>query len=109
MSILENMAMGNIIVSTNIGGIPKLITDRITGFLVEPSDPDQLASAVIEGLTNIRLREQIHSNALTVAKGYSIQKTVDRIEELYQVTLLQRDLRQVSGRRRTLVEEMRKE
>ena len=87
MSILENMAMGNIIVSTNIGGIPNLITDRITGFLVEPSNPEQLASAVIEGLTNIQLREQIHNNALEVAKGYTIQKTVDRIEEVYLTTL----------------------
>lgn len=87
MSILENMAMGNIIVSTNIGGIPYLIADRITGFLFEPSNMDQLASAVIEGLTNAHLREQIHNNAIEAAKCYSIQKTVDRIEEVYLTTL----------------------
>lgn len=87
MSILENMAMGNIVVSTNVGGIPDLIADRTNGLLVEPSNPDQLAFAIIEGLTNIKLREHIHNNAIEAAKKYSIQKTVDKIETVYLINL----------------------
>lgn len=87
MSILENMTMGNVIVSTTAGGIPNLITNGISGLLVEPCNPDQLACAIIEGLSNNRLREQIHNNAIEVAKKYSIRTTVDKVEEVYSLGL----------------------
>ena len=84
LSVFENLAMGNIIVSTNVGGISGFIRDKEAGLLVEPANPAQLASAIIEGLTNNELRGRIHKNAPEKAKEYDIKRTVDQIETLYR-------------------------
>jgi glycosyltransferase involved in cell wall biosynthesis len=47
---LEAMAAGRGVVSTNVGGLPELVDDGVTGRLVPPQDPDALATALLEGL-----------------------------------------------------------
>jgi glycosyltransferase involved in cell wall biosynthesis len=44
--IMEAMAMGRPIVSTNVGGISELVIDRETGWLVPPGDSERLAEAM---------------------------------------------------------------
>jgi len=51
--IMEAMATGLPIVSTTIGGIPEMVVEGETGFLVQPGDVPALAEA-IEKLTNDR-------------------------------------------------------
>jgi colanic acid/amylovoran biosynthesis glycosyltransferase len=51
--IMEAMATGLPVVSTRIGGIPEMVIDNETGFLVEPNDIVTLAGA-IEKVTNDR-------------------------------------------------------
>jgi len=46
MTILEAMSARIPIVSTNVGGIPEVVTDGVEGYLVEKSNPDALASAL---------------------------------------------------------------
>ena len=48
ITLLETMALGLPIVSTNVGGVPFLINDGVTGILVEPDDSDQMANKIIE-------------------------------------------------------------
>jgi glycosyltransferase involved in cell wall biosynthesis len=43
LSIIEAMAHGLPCISTNVGGVPELIIDGETGFLIKPSDADELA------------------------------------------------------------------
>src|SRR3990172_2664477 len=40
------------IVATNVGGIPELITNEVTGLLVPPNDPKQLLDAINQLLEN---------------------------------------------------------
>ena len=40
------MAISHAVVATRVGGVPELVEDRITGFLVPPRDPDALAEAL---------------------------------------------------------------
>ena len=47
---LEAMAAGRGVVSTNVGGLPEMVDDGVTGRLVPPHDGDALARALLEGL-----------------------------------------------------------
>jgi glycosyltransferase involved in cell wall biosynthesis len=51
----EAMASGRPIVGSNIGGIPDLVMDGETGFLVEPGNSDQIAEEVIKLLSDREL------------------------------------------------------
>jgi glycosyltransferase involved in cell wall biosynthesis len=51
--IMEAMATGLPVVSTRIGGIPEMVIENETGFLVQPDDGVALAGA-IEKVTNDR-------------------------------------------------------
>jgi glycosyltransferase involved in cell wall biosynthesis len=84
MAILENMAMGNVVVASNVGNIPKLIDNGINGLLVEPQNPHELAEAIIRGLTDLELRRKIWENAPRKAAMFDIQKTAENVEEIYR-------------------------
>jgi len=45
-SILESMAMGKTVISTNVDGIPELL-DNGRGIVIEPNDDEELASKII--------------------------------------------------------------
>ncbi len=55
--IMEAMATGLPVVSTTIGGIPEMVVENETGFLMQPDDAVALAGA-IEKVTNDRLLAQ---------------------------------------------------
>jgi glycosyltransferase involved in cell wall biosynthesis len=44
--LLESMSMGVPVVSSNLGGIPEIVFDGETGYMVPPGDPAALADAI---------------------------------------------------------------
>ena len=84
LTILENMALGNVVVASSVGGVPDLIEDRITGLLVPPADSQKIAKAVILALTDDNLRKEIRRNAIEKAKGYNIENIAGYIEQCYK-------------------------
>ena len=46
VSVIEAMALGLPVVSTNIGGLPYLIEDEVCGLLVPPNDPKAMAAKI---------------------------------------------------------------
>ena len=46
LTILEAMALSRPVVATEVGGIPEMIEDGVTGVLVPPRDPVALASGI---------------------------------------------------------------
>ena len=57
-SLLDAMACGKPVVATSVGGIPEVVVDGETGFLVPPRDPEALAAAIVRLLADRGLREQ---------------------------------------------------
>ena len=47
VSVIEAMALGLPVVSTNVGGIPFLITHKIDGLLIEKSNVNEMVDAII--------------------------------------------------------------
>jgi glycosyltransferase involved in cell wall biosynthesis len=56
--LMEAMAAGVAVVATQIAGIPELVEDGVSGFLVPPSDPNLLAEKIGSLLNDAGLRQK---------------------------------------------------
>jgi glycosyltransferase involved in cell wall biosynthesis len=71
VSVIEAMALGLPVVSTNVGGIPFLITDQTDGLLVEPKDVTAMANAIIKLKSDDNLRIELVTNARTKVENFA--------------------------------------
>ena len=69
VSLMEAMALGLPIVSTNVGGLPYLIDNGKDGFLVDNKNPLAMANS-IQNLIEENLTE-VATNARTKAESFS--------------------------------------
>jgi glycosyltransferase involved in cell wall biosynthesis len=88
MSIVENMALGNVVVASNVENIPNLIQHEENGLLVPPADPEELARAVIRGLTDNPLINKIRSNARNSVMKYDIVNVAKQVERIYHEVVI---------------------
>ncbi len=85
-TIKEAMATGLPVVSTYHSGIPELVLDGKTGFLVPERDIDALAEKLENLITDQQLREEFGKNGAEVIKGHSdLFKQARKLEDIYQL------------------------
>jgi glycosyltransferase involved in cell wall biosynthesis len=70
VSVLEAMASGLCVVSTEVGGIPYVLDDGVNGLCVPPDDPERLASAVHRILLDDELAERLSHQARAKVEQY---------------------------------------
>lgn len=70
VSVIEAMACGLCVVSTNVGGIPYLLEHETDALLVPPNDPGAMADAVRRILTEPELAERLSRNARRKAEQF---------------------------------------
>jgi colanic acid/amylovoran biosynthesis glycosyltransferase len=75
--IMEAMATGLPVVSTRIGGIPEMVVENETGFLVQPEDAVALAGAIEKVINDHSLGQKLGQAGYKRAqKLFSIEKNV---------------------------------
>lgn len=85
---LEAMAQKKAVISTNVGGIPEVVEDGVTGFLVPPNDPMNLARKLIELVGNEKKRRQMGEQGYKLAsERFSLKQQVHKVEQLYEEML----------------------
>lgn len=83
-ALLEAMASGKASVAANVNGVPELVEDGVSGFLVESENSDQLFEKLHELLTNDKLCKTIEDNAKSSVKNhFTIEKMIDALEKLF--------------------------
>lgn len=89
--ILEAMATELPVVATNVGGVPQLVLDRKTGFVVDLSDPAAFADAIASYIHDPALRRQ-HGAAGRehIQAGYSVDAMIAGYDELYSAHLVRK-------------------
>src|SRR5438132_1469495 len=86
--IMEAMAAGLPIVSTATGGIPEMVIQNETGFLVPPGDVTALAGAIERLFDEIGLARRLGERGFQQAKElFSIEKNVRSLVALFDANL----------------------
>jgi glycosyltransferase involved in cell wall biosynthesis len=84
---MEAMASGTPFIGTNVGGIPELIIPEMTGLLVPPNSPGEIANAV-QKLQDKILRQKLMNNASELIRTrFSIETIAKQTEDLYKQIL----------------------
>ena len=81
--LLEAMSFAKPVVATRTGGIPEIVVENETGFLVAPRDSEALAGKLMILLKNQFLGEQMgKAGRERVEKQFSCERFIDRVERM---------------------------
>jgi glycosyltransferase involved in cell wall biosynthesis len=82
--VIEAMACGTPVVATNVGGIPEIIEDQISGILVPPHAPNKMADAVASLASDPSLRAKLASSARRrVERLFGVETHVRQVSNVY--------------------------
>ena len=80
---LEAMASGVAVVSSNVGGLPEVNKDGVTGFLNEVGDIEGMIASVLTILNDKDTLDRFKTNALEHSQKFDLNKIVPVYENLY--------------------------
>src|SRR5438128_8764209 len=81
--VMEAMAAGLPVVSTDVGGISEMVRDRETGLLVAQSDPAATADALSQVIGDVELAQSFGGKGRKRAEEiFSIEKNVRALQEI---------------------------
>jgi len=84
--IAEGMAHGKPIVATRVGGIPELVSDGVSGFLVQRNDSVDAAEKLMRLVQDSELRREMgDAGRKLVAKEFNLKTNVAQLVELYNI------------------------
>jgi len=82
--LLEAMNIGVPIITTRVGGIDNIISNRKNGLLIEKDNILETESAILELSSNKELRRILAKNAIAEVRKYSVKNMTRNTEILYR-------------------------
>ena len=90
----ESAACGIPMVAFNVGGVPDIVHDGVTGYLAQPESAEDLCKGMVALLKDARLRMQMSHNARNlILRDFTLKTQVQRYVELYEDCLRRRNRR----------------
>ncbi|ONK21025.1 hypothetical protein BLX87_24170 [Bacillus sp. VT-16-64] len=88
VAVIEASACETPVVVSNVGGLPEVVIDEVTGFIVEPKHVEQLAEKILILVNDQSLRKQMGAAGRKfVLENYAWEKNVDTMESIYIETV----------------------
>jgi len=87
MVALEAMACGTPVIASQVGGLPFLVQDGVTGYTIPDDNPQALAERLVHLIKDPVLRQKMGDQAAAYAKEYAWNHITDRILDVYQELL----------------------
>ena len=84
VSVLEAMACGLCVVSTNVGGLPYVVEDGVDGLLCAPNDAEAMIELVRQVLMDTALAARISVNARVRAEQCGWATILPQWEDIFQ-------------------------
>lgn len=84
IAILEAMAAGAPVVASDIGGIPDIIENGVTGLLSEPGNPESIAKAIGRIYSDPALAKNLVESAKARLSQYDWQNIARQTKEIYR-------------------------
>lgn len=87
--ILEALAQGRAVISTDVGGVRELVQDGETGWLVPPRSPELLANALRRALeTDVKCLSRMGENGRNfVLENYNLTRQAIQLRALFESTV----------------------
>jgi N-acetyl-alpha-D-glucosaminyl L-malate synthase BshA len=87
LAALEAMACGVPVIASAAGGIPEVVEDGKTGFLVPPGDVATMVDRALRVLESADLHQRLKQNAAARAFEFAADRVVPLYESLYEEVL----------------------
>jgi glycosyltransferase involved in cell wall biosynthesis len=95
--IIEGMVAGKPVIAADGGGVPEIVRHEITGLLVPMKDIAAMAEAIVRLIESPATRREMGANGRNlVEEHFSMRKTIQGVESIYDSILLHRSDRQPS-------------
>lgn len=82
-SIIESLACGTAVISTNVGGIPNLVTHEYDALLVDPGDCEAIANYAAELLDDKEKYHGIVENGLKTISQFHWRNVWSKLQHVY--------------------------
>lgn len=89
---MEAMSTGTVVIGTDAGGAPEIIEHDVTGLLVPPKSPDQLAEAIFRVLSDRELRTRLGTDGSRTVR--------ERFDSRVGASVIAREVRKLTAARR---------
>lgn len=82
--ILEAMEARLPVIATKVGGIPEIVKDKVTGILIRPENPLDLAESILQIKKDEALAKEIVRNAYEFVQSKKIESAAKQYIKIYE-------------------------